>query len=179
MKKTPREVPSRHQLSIQEPEPAVQIDHTVNSDMFMFTAPITMNSAQVQSSNWMIDSGAGMSGTSSTNNLKNTMRCKMPITPAVMNATSGSTINDPTLEKLGIKAIYIEGMHHNLFSVYQVYAGGESGEEQLGIFTAEGCQFFPLSQFKEALRIMFKCKNTFYGLVKGELYDYAPAGTKK
>ena len=76
---------------IREPEPAVEIDHTGKSDMSMFTVPITMNSAQVQSSNRMIDSGAGMSGTSSTNNLKNTMRCKIPITPAfgsVMNASS-------------------------------------------------------------------------------------------
>ena len=36
---------------IQEPEPAVENDHTVNSDMSMFTAPITTNSAQLQSSN--------------------------------------------------------------------------------------------------------------------------------
>ena len=127
MKKTLGEIPSLHQLSIQEPEPAVKIDHIVNSDMSMFTAPITMNSAQVQSSNWMKDSGAGMSGTSRTNNLKNTMRFKIPITPAfgsVKNATSESTINDPTFEKLGITGIYIEGMHHNLLSVYQACAGG-------------------------------------------------------
>ena len=82
----------------------------------------------------MIDSGAGMSGTSSTNNLKNTMRCKIPITPAfgsVMDATSEGTINDQTLGPLGIRAIHIEGMHHNLLSVYQVRAGGESGEEHV------------------------------------------------
>ena len=157
-------------------------DLTGNSDISMFTVPITMNSAQVQSSNWMIDSGAGMSGTSSTNNLKNTMRCKIPITPAfgsVMNATSEGTISDPTFDKLGIKAIHIEGMHHNLLSVYQVCAGGGSGEEQVGIFTAEGWQFFPLSQCREALKIMSKCSNTFYGLVNGGVFVYAPAGTKK
>ena len=101
---------------VREPEPAVEQEHTGKSDMSMFTVPITMNSAQVQSSNWMIDSGAGMSGTSSTNNLKNTMRCKIPITPAfgsVMDATSEGTINDQTLGPLGIRAIHIEGMHHN------------------------------------------------------------------
>ena len=92
---------------VREPEPAVKQEHTKKSDMSMFTVPITMNSAQVQSSNWMIDSGAGMSGTSSTNNLKNTMRCKIPITPAfgsVMDATSEGTINDQTLGPLGIRA---------------------------------------------------------------------------
>ena len=44
--------------SIREPEPAVEIDSTVNSDMSMFTALIIMNSAQIPSSKWMIDSGA-------------------------------------------------------------------------------------------------------------------------
>ena len=130
----------------------------------------------------MIDSGAGMSRTSSTNNLKNTMRRKIPITPAsrsVMDATSEGTINDQTLGQLNIRAIHIEGMHHNLLSVYQVCAGGESGEEQVEIFTSEGCQFFPLSKCKEALKIMSKCSNTFYGLVNGGVYVYAPAGTKK
>ena len=113
---------------VREPEPAVEHEHTGHSDMSKFAAPITMKSAQIQSSNWMIDSGAGMSGTSSTNNLKNTMRCKIPITPAsrsVMDATSEGTINDQTLGQLGIRAIHIEGMHHNLLSVYQVCAGGE------------------------------------------------------
>ena len=36
------------------------------------------------------------------------MRCKIPITPAfgsVMDATSEGTINDPTLDQLGIRAI--------------------------------------------------------------------------
>ena len=150
--------------------------------MSMFIAPVVMNSAQVAQSNWMVNSGAGMSGTSSTINIKDTMRCKIPITPAfgeVMNATSEGLISDPTFKKLGIKAIHIEGMHHNLLSVHQVCTGGESGEEQVGIFTSEGCQFFPLSKRKEALKIMSKCNNTFYGLVKGGVYVYAPAGSKK
>ena len=117
-----------------------------------------------------------MSGTSSTINLKYTMRCRIPITPAfgeVINATSEGLINDPTFKQLGIKAIHIEGMHHNLLSVHQVCTGGKSGEEQVGIFTSEGCQC------REALKIMSKCKNTFYGLVKGGICVYAPAGSKK
>ena len=111
-----------------------------------------------------------MSGTSSTINLKYTMRCRIPITPAfeeVINATPEGLINDPTFKQLGIKAIHIEGMHHNLLSVHQVCTGGKSGEEQVGIFTSEGCQFFSLS----------KCNNTLYELVK--VYVYAPAGIKK
>ena len=153
------------------------------TDMSMFIAPVVMNSAQVAQSNWMVDSGAGMSGTSSSINLKDTMRCRIPITPAfgeVMNATSEGLISDPTFKKLRIKAIHIDGMHHNLLSVHQVCTGGVSGEEKVGIFTSEGCQFFPLPKCKEALKIIVsKCNNTFYGLLKGGVYVYAPAGSQK
>ena len=75
--------------------------------------------------------------------MKDTMRCKIPITPAfgeVMNATSEGLISDPTFKKLRIKAIHIEGIHHNLLSVHQVCTGGESGEEQVGVFPSEGRQ---------------------------------------
>ena len=152
------------------------------TDVSMFIAPVVMNSAQLAHTSWMVDSGAGMSGTASTTNLIDTIRCKIPITPAfrsVMNATTEGLISDPTFKGLGLKAIHIEGMHHNLLSVHQVCTGGESGEEQVGIFTSEGCHFFPQSKSREALKIMSTCKNTFYGLVKGVVYVYAPAGFKK
>ena len=125
--------------------------------MSMFIAPVAMNSAQPAQNNWMVDSGAGMSGTSSTTNLKDTTRYRIPITPAfgaVMNATSEGLISDPTFNELGIKTIHIEGMHHNLLPVHQVCTGGESSEEQIGIFTSEGRKFFPLSKSREALKIM-------------------------
>ena len=164
---------------VRELEPAVDFVSGERTDMSMFIAPDAMNSAHTS---WMVDSGAGMSGTARTTKPKNTMRCKIPITPAfgaVMNATTEGLISDPTFKGLGIKAIYIEGMHHNLMSVHQVCTGGESGEEQVGIFTSKRCQFFPLSKSREALKIMSTCKNTFYGLVEGEVYVYAPAGSKK
>ena len=167
---------------VREPEPAVDFDSEERTDMSMFIAPVAMNSAQLAQTNWMVDSGAGMSGTSNTTNLKDTTRCRIPITPAfgaVMNATSEGLISDPTLNELGIRAIHIEGMHHNLLSVHQVCTGGESGGEQVGIFTSEGCKFFPSSKSREALKIMSTCKNTFYGLVKGGVYVYAPAGSTK
>ena len=76
---------------VREPEPAVDFDSEDRTDMSMFIAPVAMKSAQLAHTNWMVDSGAGMSGTSSTINLKDTIRCKIPITPtfgAVMNAAS-------------------------------------------------------------------------------------------
>ena len=167
---------------LREPEPAVDFDSEDRTDMSMFIAPVAMNGAQIAHSNSMVDSGAGMSGTSSTINIKDAIRCKIPITPAfgaVMNATSEGLISDPTFKELDIKAIHIEGMHHNLLSVHQVCTGEEPGDKQVGIFTSEGCQFFPLSKSREAWKIMSTCKNTFYGLVKGGVYVYAPAGSKK
>ena len=107
----------------------------------MSIAPVAINSAQIARSNWMVDSEADMSGTSSTINLRETMGCKIPITPvfgAVMNATTQEgMISDPTFKKLRIKAIHIEGMQHDLLSLHQVCTGGESGDEQVGIFTSE------------------------------------------
>ena len=145
---------------VRESEPAVDSNYEERADMSVFIAPVAMNSAQLAQSNWMLDSGAGMSGTRSTINLKDTMRCRILITPAfgeVMNATSEGLINDPTFKQLGIKAIHVEGMHHNLLSVHQVCTRRQSGEEQVGIFTSEGCQFFPLPKCREALKIMSKC----------------------
>ena len=118
---------------------------THSDNMSMSIAPVAMLSAQSHSINWMVDSGAGMSGTSSTSNLRDTMSCHIPITPAF-----GSVLN---ARKLGIRVIHIDGMHHNLLSVHQVFT---SGQEQVGIFTSEGCQFFPLSACREALNIMSK-----------------------
>ena len=76
---------------VREPEPAVDFISEERTDMSMFIALVAMNSAQLAQTNWMVDSGAGMSGISSTTNLKDTTRCRIPITPAfgaVMEATN-------------------------------------------------------------------------------------------
>ena len=112
-----------------DPGPAVESElspqYVTHSDnMSMFIAPVAMLSAQNHSVNWMVDSGAGMSGTSSTNNLRDTMSCRIPITPAfgsVLNTTAEGAISNPTLTKLGIRAIHIDGMHHNLLYVLEAH----------------------------------------------------------
>ena len=84
----------------------MESDSDERSYMSMFIALVAMNCAQVATTNWMVDSGAG----NSTINLRNTMRYKIPITPAfraVMNATTEGMMSDPTFKKLGIKAIHI------------------------------------------------------------------------
>ena len=62
---------------VRESEPAVDLDSEDRTDMSMFIAPVAMNSAQLAHSNWMVDSGAGMSGTSSAIILKDTIRCSI------------------------------------------------------------------------------------------------------
>ena len=99
------------ELILTNPGPAVESElspqYVTRSDnMSIFIAPVAMLSAQSHSLNWMVDSGAGMSGTSSTNNLRDTMSCRIPITPAfgsVLNATAEGVISDPTLTKLSIR----------------------------------------------------------------------------
>ena len=63
------------ELIFTDPGPAVESElspqYVTHSDnMPMFIAPVAMLSAQSQSVNWMVDSGAGMSGTSSTNTIQ-------------------------------------------------------------------------------------------------------------
>ena len=86
----------KRELVLTDPGPAVDSElspqYVTHSDnMSMFIAPVAMLSAQSHSLNWMVDSSPGMSGTSSTNNLRDTMSCRIPITPAfgsVLKATA-------------------------------------------------------------------------------------------
>ena len=69
----------------------------------------------------MIDSEADMSGPSSKNNLRDTMSFRILVTPAfgsVLNATWEDVMSNSTLAKPGIRAIHIDGMHHDLLSVH-------------------------------------------------------------
>ena len=62
----------------------------------------------------MVDSGAGISDTSSTTNV-------IPHfyhTSVRINATAEGVIGDPTLTKLDVRAIHFDGMHHNVLSVH-------------------------------------------------------------
>ena len=114
------------ELVLTDPGPAVESElspqYVTHSDnMSILIAPVAKHSAQSHSINWMVDSGAGMSGTSSTSNLRDTMSCHISITPAfgsLLNATVEGVISDPTLTKLGIRTTHIDGMHHNLLSVH-------------------------------------------------------------
>ena len=150
-------------------------------NMFMVPNSITMSS-MTSSTSWLIDSGAGLSGTNNRNLLSCPSTCRVPITPAfgeMITATSEGSIRDHQLGQLNIRALHVEKMHHNLLSVHQLCEGGDSRTKQIGVFTDEGCRFFPLDHCRDALKLLSSKPQTFYGLAKNGVYVYAPSDQNK
>ena len=139
-------------------------------------------SSMSSSSSWLTDSGAGLSGTNNRNLLACPSTCRVPITPAfgeMTTATLEGSIRDPRLGQLNIRALHVDKMHHNLLSVHQLCEGGESRTKQVGVFTDEGCRFFPLDHCRDALKLLSSKPQTFYGLAKNGVYIYAPSDQSK
>ena len=137
-----------------------------------------MSAATIPTTTYIVDSGAGMSGVTSTANLMTATACKVPITPAfgkILCATSDGIIRDNILGQLGVRALHVEGMHQNLLSVNQVCNGGTNGLQQLGIFTSEGCVFFPIEECRDVLRTLSSRSKTFFGLAQWGVYLYSAA----
>ena len=150
-------------------------------NMFMVPNGISMSSMS-SSTSWLIDSGAGLSGTNNRNLLACPSTCRVPITPAfgeMITATSEGSIRDPRLGQLNIRALHVDKMHHNVFSVHQLCEGGESRTKQVGVFTDEGCRFFPLNNCRDALKLLSSKPQTFYGLAQNGVYIYAPSDQSK
>ena len=104
-------------------------------------------------------------------------RCNIPITTAfgeVTRATMERTINDSVLGQLGVRVLYVDNMNHKLLSVYQVCDGGSQHHHQLGVFTNEGCRFFPLEDCRDALKLLSTKKQTFQGLAQDGVQVYSP-----
>ena len=83
------------------------------------------------------------------------------------------------LGQLNIRALHVDKMHHNLLSVHQLCEGGESRTKQVGVFTDEGCRFFPLNHCRDALKLLSSKPQTFYGLAQNGVYIYAPSDQPK
>ena len=130
-----------------------------------------------QSPPWLIDSGAAISGTSAHCDITNSINCNIPITPAfgsIIRATTEGTINYPVLSPMGIRVLHVDDMHHKLLSVHQVCVGGNNNKRQVGVFTDEGCRFLPLDTCWDALNLLSKKKQTFYGLAHNGVYLSSP-----
>ena len=156
-------------------------DNLKSVNMFMVPNCITMSN-MTSSTSWLIDSGAGLSGTNNRNLLSCPSSCRVPITPAfgeMITATSEGSIRDHQLGQLNIRALHVEKMHHNLLSVHQLCEGGDSRTKQIGVFTDEGCRFFPLDHCRDALKLLSSKPQTFYGLAKNGVYVYAPSDQNK
>ena len=109
-------------------------DNLNSVNMFMVPNSITMSSV-MSSTSWLIDSGAGLSGTNNRNLVSCPSTCRVSITPAfgeMITATSEGSIRDHQLGQLTIRALHVEKMHHNLLSVHQLCEGGDSRTKQIG-----------------------------------------------
>ena len=83
-----------------------------NNSMSLFVqSNIYMSAATIPTTTYIVDSGAGMSGVTSTANLMTATACKVPITPAfgkILYATSEGIIRDNILGQLGVRALRSE-----------------------------------------------------------------------
>ena len=125
---------------------------------------------------FLIDSGASISGVARHESLQNATTCKTPITPAfgeVLCATAEGHIRDDIIGPMVIKALHIPAMHQNLLSVHQLCAGGASGQQQVGIFTSEGCKFFNRENNRDVLQTLSTRRDTLHGLAKQGVYMYS------
>ena len=64
-------------------------------------------------------------------------------------------------------------------TVHQVCAGGNNNQKQLGVFTDEGCIFFPHDTCWDALKLLSNKKQAFYGLAHNGVYLYSPDANSK
>ena len=134
-----------------------------------------MATASTHAQLWLIDSGAAISGTGTRGDIANMRRCNIPITPAygeVIRATTEGIIKDNVLGQLGIRVLHVDNMNHKLLSVHQVCDGGSQHHHKVGVFTNEGCRFFPLEDCRDALKLLSTKKQTFQGLAG--VYVYSP-----
>ena len=157
------------------------VDDLKSVKMFIGLKSIVMNSMSASTS-WLIDSGAGLSGTNNKNLLICLSTCHVPITPAfgeMISATAEGSIRDHKIEQLNIRALHIDKMHQNLLSVHQLCEGGNFRNKQIGVFTDEGCRFFPLDMCRDALKLLSSKKQIFYGLAKNGVYVYAQSDQTK
>ena len=143
---------------------------------------VYMATSTRQSPPWLIDSGAAISGTSAHCDITNSINCNIPITPAfgsIIRATTEGAINDPVLSPMCIRVLHVDDMHHRLLSVHQICAGSNNNQRQVGVFTDEGCRFFPLDTCWDALKLLSNKKQTFYGLAHNGVYLYSPDANSK
>ena len=171
----PRPNPSRSLDLSMDPG---RIPDTPTRPLGMFLPPpVIMVTASSYAQSWLIDSGAALSGTGTRGDIANMRRCNIPIAPAfeeVTRATTEVTINDSVLGQLGLRVLHVDNMNHKLLSVHQVCDGGSQHQHQVGVFTNEGCRFFPLEDCRDALKLLSTKKQTFRGLAQDGVYVYSP-----
>ena len=139
-----------------DPRPDREPNATKPLGMFL-APPVFMATASAHAQPWLIVSGAAISGTGTRGDIASMRRCNIPITPAFGEVTRAATerIIDSVLGQLGIRVLHVDNMNHKLLSVHQVCDGGsQHHHHQVGVFTNEGCRFFPAKDCRYALKLL-------------------------
>jgi hypothetical protein len=119
----------------------------------------------------IFDSGCSITGTSNADNLHDVTDCgalsvQGAFGPSIQPSKRGK------LGPLGLDAIVIDGMDHQvLVSLSQYCQGGTSGKQHAGLFTGTDFRMFELSSILPALKLLSEIGiETTRGTVQGGIY---------
>jgi hypothetical protein len=102
----------------------------------------------------VFDSGCSISGTSNINSLSDVTDCG-PMSVQGAFGPSTQPKKRGTLTPYGLEAILLPGMgNQTLVSLSQFCAGGPSGKQNVGVFTASGFRMFTLDSALPALKVL-------------------------
>ena len=136
-----------------------------------FFSSFPMNKLSTSSPSYIMDSGAGRTGTSHLHLLKNVQ----PNANTTVSGAFGPSIQ-PThtgdFGPLGLDAVYIESMGaHTLVSLSQYCRGGKSGKQHIGVFTPQGYRMYDLQSALPALKTLAaQAKESERGTVVNGIY---------
>ena len=64
-------------------------------------------------------------------------------------------------------------MNHKLLSVH-CEGGSQHHHQVAGVFTNEGCRFFPFEDYRDAFKLLSTKMQTFHGLAQDGVYVFSP-----
>ena len=142
-------------ISMEADKPPSDNDDDVTPKYF---SSFPMNKLSTSTSSYIMDSGAGRTGTSHLHLLKNVQ----PNANTTVSGAFGPSIQ-PThtgdFGPLGLDAVYIESMgSHTLVSLSQYCRGGKSGKQHIGVFTPQGYRMYDLQSALPALTLAAQAK---------------------
>ena len=147
-------------------------ENSDTSDSINYFATVSLNAMSAEASTkYIMDSGAGKSGTSDLSLLKNAIPCQ-GITVTGAFGPSTAPTHTGSLGPLNLDAVYIEGMGaQTLVSLSQFCAGGTSGTKYIGVFTPTEYRMYEMKSALSSLSTLAKTgKEAERGKVQNGIY---------